>query len=119
MRSFGRDKKFGDRPAFGNKPRFGGGDRDHERPTLHKTTCSKCGKECEVPFVPNGRKPVLCRDCFRKEGGGMASGGFERKSFDRPSPPIRLPDPRPAMDELIKVNAKLDRILKLLDPTEK
>jgi CxxC-x17-CxxC domain-containing protein len=109
MRSFGGDRKFGGRPSFG-KPRFGGGDR--ERPTMHKATCSKCGKECEVPFRPTGAKPVYCSDCFRKENGGT-SGSFERRSFDRPE---RQPDPRPMQNELAAVNAKLDRILKILDP---
>ena len=113
MRNFGKGKKFGgDRPSFG-KPRFGGGSGGFDRPVMTKTKCDKCGKECEVPFKPNGRKPVLCSDCFRAEGAGSA--GFERKNFDRPAP-MRMPDPRPAMDEMIKINAKLDRILAILDP---
>ncbi len=29
-------------------------------------TCSNCGKSDTVPFQPRGDKPVLCRDCFRK-----------------------------------------------------
>ncbi|HOZ36171.1 MAG TPA: DNA-directed RNA polymerase [archaeon] len=31
---------------------------------MHKATCSKCGKECEVPFKPLEGKPVYCRDCY-------------------------------------------------------
>jgi len=31
---------------------------------MHKATCSKCGKECEVPFKPMEGKPVYCRDCY-------------------------------------------------------
>lgn len=31
---------------------------------MHKTVCSKCGKECEVPFKPIEGKPVYCRDCY-------------------------------------------------------
>jgi CxxC-x17-CxxC domain-containing protein len=118
MRSFGKGHKFGERPSFG-KRRFDGG--GHDRPVMHKATCSKCGKECEVPFRPSGNKPVLCLDCFRAEGGGQ--NGFERKSFGKSNPPERLPDPRPAMkayhEELTKVNEKLDKILALLLPTEK
>ena len=106
MRSFGRNNKFGGRSSFGS-----GG---HDKPMMHQAICSKCGKECEVPFRPNGRKPVLCRDCFRTEGGG--EHGFERKSFGGPNAPIRLPDPRPVQKELEKVNEKLDKILKLLEP---
>jgi CxxC-x17-CxxC domain-containing protein len=113
MKSFGRDKKFGDRPNFG-KPRFGGGGRDFDRPTMTQATCAKCGKSCEVPFKPNGRKPVYCSDCFRKEDNDY-NGGYERKSFDRPAPE-RQPDPRPMYNELASVNAKLDKILKILNP---
>jgi len=27
--------------------------------------CSKCGKKCTVPFVPDGKRPVYCRDCYK------------------------------------------------------
>ena len=29
-------------------------------------TCSDCGTECTVPFVPRTNKPVYCSDCFRQ-----------------------------------------------------
>jgi len=29
-------------------------------------TCSECGKEDTVPFVPSAGRPVLCRECFAK-----------------------------------------------------
>jgi len=29
------------------------------------TTCSQCGKDTTVPFVPTQGRPVLCRDCFQ------------------------------------------------------
>ncbi|RLF62063.1 MAG: DNA-directed RNA polymerase [Thermoplasmata archaeon] len=28
--------------------------------------CADCGKETEVPFKPDGRRPVYCSDCYRK-----------------------------------------------------
>jgi len=34
---------------------------------MHKATCAECKQECEVPFKPNGEKPVYCRDCFNKK----------------------------------------------------
>jgi CxxC-x17-CxxC domain-containing protein len=40
---------------------FGGVRRERE---MHSATCSQCGKEALVPFVPSGDKPVYCRDCF-------------------------------------------------------
>lgn len=58
---------------------FGGksfGKRDSGPAAMHKTSCAECGNSCEVPFKPNGKKPVLCGDCFRKD-----DNGGERSSF--------------------------------------
>jgi len=33
---------------------------------MHKITCSDCGNEAEVPFKPDGSRPVYCQECFRK-----------------------------------------------------
>jgi len=53
--------------GYGND-RFGGsGRRDNFAPReMHKAVCSKCKKECEVPFKPTEGKPVYCRECFSK-----------------------------------------------------
>ncbi len=56
--TFGRDFL---RSISGSEPR-------PER-KMYKAICSECKKECEVPFKPNGSKPVFCRDCFRKRSG--------------------------------------------------
>lgn len=32
---------------------------------MHKVTCSECGKETEVPFKPDGTRPVYCRECYQ------------------------------------------------------
>ncbi|MBT6469458.1 MAG: hypothetical protein HOK63_07445 [Thaumarchaeota archaeon] len=31
-----------------------------------EVTCSDCGNQCTVPFVPRSNKPVYCSDCFRQ-----------------------------------------------------
>lgn len=31
---------------------------------FHDAVCASCGKECKVPFVPNGERPVYCSECF-------------------------------------------------------
>jgi len=33
---------------------------------MHKVTCSECGQETEVPFKPDGTRPVYCRECYQK-----------------------------------------------------
>lgn len=107
----GGGSRFGSgRPSFG-KRRFGG-DRS-ERPTMHKATCSKCGNECEVPFQPTGSKPVFCSACFEGEGGGRK---FESKRFGRPN--YDKPAGKSYDDQFASLNAKLDKILKILEPVE-
>jgi CxxC-x17-CxxC domain-containing protein len=33
---------------------------------MHKVTCADCGTETEVPFKPDGTRPVYCRECYQK-----------------------------------------------------
>ncbi len=33
---------------------------------IHKTNCSACGEEVEVPFVPDGKRPVFCKECLKE-----------------------------------------------------
>lgn len=41
--------------------------RDNQRATImYPAVCSKCRKNCEVPFQPNGSKPIFCNTCFGK-----------------------------------------------------
>ena len=40
--------------------RYGGPRRE-----MHKVTCADCGKETEVPFKPNGSRPVYCRNASK------------------------------------------------------
>ena len=44
-----------------------GGFREHGPRTMHKATCSDCGKECEVPFEPKEDRPVYCKECYMKK----------------------------------------------------
>jgi len=39
---------------------YGRGERQ-----FYPAVCSACGQKTEVPFKPNGDKPVYCSDCFR------------------------------------------------------
>ncbi len=53
--------------------RSSGGDRE-----MHNATCASCGNACQVPFVPNGSKPIYCSNCFKKDDSAP-------RSYDRPS----------------------------------
>jgi len=55
-----RGGRGGGRGGYGGGGGYGG-PRD-----MHKTVCSDCGQECEVPFKPTEGRPVYCRNCFPK-----------------------------------------------------
>ena len=46
-----------------------GGGYDRGPREMFPATCSRCGKETEVPFRPTNGKPVYCSDCFRAARG--------------------------------------------------
>lgn len=104
MGSFNRGRADGGR-RFG-----GGGGHDFNRGPreMFHAVCDNCGKDCEVPFKPSGNKPVYCNDCFPKMGGRSQSSGNRNEGPRHDSGP-----------SLSEVNAKLDRILALLNPQSK
>ncbi len=42
-------------------------------PELHDAICSNCRKETKVPFKPDGKRPVYCKQCRKKMGIGKKS----------------------------------------------
>ena len=59
---------YGSRDSYGGGSSYGGGySSDRGQREMHTTTCSSCGKEAQVPFVPRGDKPVYCSDCFQSQ----------------------------------------------------
>lgn len=99
--------------AFGNKGGFDRGPRE-----MFKADCAKCGTVCEVPFRPNGTRPVYCNNCFVKEPAGDRP---QRREYSpRPSFPQA---PQSARDdqawkevkaELRTVNQNLERLISLM-----
>ncbi len=133
MRNFDRDNRTDSRPprfekrSFGGPKKFGG-DRGGfgGKPMMHEAVCSECGNRCQVPFKPNGRKPIFCSACFETQGGGKSNertfdrprfGGREERSFggnDRGGEKVN----DNLKEQLAEVNAKLDRILRMLGNTD-
>jgi len=114
--------------GFGDKKPWdrggSGGGRGFDRPEMHKATCHDCGNTCEVPFRPNGSRPIFCSNCFKKDE-GRDSRGFggdsRRPSFDsKPSYRTENAAPQQNVDiykeQFKTINAKLDAILKVLAP---
>ena len=86
------DADYSTKGRFDKKPRHdarGGGNRYEDRGKkevkLFNATCTTCGKSCEVPFRPDGTKPVLCRDCFAAKNASPFGNDTreERPRFDR------------------------------------
>lgn len=90
----------------------GGGDRFGDNKTLTTVTCDACGKSCTVPFKPSAGKPVYCNDCFRKDDAPRTP----RPSFNSGSDSrSRSNDSGSSNRDLAQINAKLDKILALLE----
>lgn len=116
------------RPRFGGSGRGGrggfGGPRREER-ELFDATCAGCGKHCQVPFRPNGKKPVFCKDCFvRPESDAPRS--FDRRDDSRGrddraarpafAAPKTMPDPRidALKRDIESLSFKMDTVIEML-----
>ncbi len=110
------NKKFGGR-SFGNGNKGRDDDDSRGGPTLYQATCHACRKECEVPFRPNGSKPVFCSICFDKQG-APERPRFEDKrkhEFERDMASAENKSAEQLKAQFAQVHAKLDKILQLLD----
>ncbi|MBT4121452.1 hypothetical protein HOE31_00695 [bacterium] len=54
-----KDNKF-------RKPNNFKNNNDSRQNNLNKVNCSSCAKETFVSFVPDGKRPVYCKDCLNK-----------------------------------------------------
>ncbi|MEK7608238.1 MAG: CxxC-x17-CxxC domain-containing protein [Patescibacteria group bacterium] len=114
--SAGRDgNRFGGRPEF-RRPGGSGFDKK-----MYPAICAECGNKCEVPFRPNGRKPVYCLNCFGKNERGesrpLPTNDFRERT---PSSPAtfkpqnedrRLDDIKRQLDTIY---SKLENILQVV-----
>jgi CxxC-x17-CxxC domain-containing protein len=100
----GRD---GGRPSFGGKPRFGGGDRGPV--VMNDATCDECKRPCQVPFRPTGDRPIYCKNCFDKRGGGREMGRTAGAAGNISPDGFSVNDIK---TQLAMINIKLDKLLK-------
>lgn len=121
----------GGRPRDGK--RFGGGSssRSSGSGEMFKASCADCGKSCEVPFKPNGEKPVYCSDCFGRHKSENNRDGDRRHDEGRPRPQFESRPARPTMArehtdtgltdikrQLANLEQKLNRILDIINPPQ-
>ena len=103
----GSDRRGADRGRGG----FAGGDR-----TMHHAVCNNCGRDCEVPFLPTGSKPVYCSDCFEKMNNNRGTSQSGRSNLQAPSTDKNKGQLEAMNLKLETMNAKLEKILKILVP---
>lgn len=138
-----RGGDVGGRPKFGGSGRGGGfgGSRGNNRPQgqseVFTTTCSACRKSCDVPFRPNGEKPVYCRECFGKKNQDTPSldrgskGAFTRYDDNRREKSTYAPQVREVQSthdygnqrelneikrQLETIESRLNTILNIINP---
>ena len=94
-RCFEENNQGGDSRRFGGRDSPRGSFSDKQ---MFDAVCDSCGNKCSVPFHPTSGKPIYCSKCFEeKEGKGPRGGGQPNVQLDT-------------------INAKLDKILKILSP---
>lgn len=82
---------------------------------MHQATCVSCKKFCEVPFKPNGKKPVYCRDCFGTkdaESSTRAAPSYSERTVVRTSVVPPAPDVK---KEIMALNAKIDTLTRMVE----
>ena len=52
------NRNQGSSSGYQGKPR--------EEREMHDVVCSKCEKKTQVPFKPDGERPVYCQDCYKE-----------------------------------------------------
>jgi len=105
MNDFKRNDRFGGKRTGGS---FGG-----TKP-MFEATCATCGKPCQVPFKPDGSRPIYCREHYGNKSSIPAPAGPFRPRPQAPfqprfpassQPRPQAPDPR--IDELKRLVEKL------------
>jgi CxxC-x17-CxxC domain-containing protein len=115
------NKKFG-RPHGGNDRPFNKNNSFGPK-ELFDAECENCHKRCQVPFRPNGKKPVYCSDCFKREERPQQDR-FEQRPYERrerPSGPgpASAPAPDRRIDDLKRqldaVQATLEKLVSSIE----
>jgi CxxC-x17-CxxC domain-containing protein len=102
-----------------NKPNARPGARDFAQKELYDAECAKCHTRCQVPFRPNGKKPVYCANCFnqQEDRAERPRDSYQNKrefSGPRPSRMEAAPAPSRELQELKRQVATMQATLEQL-----
>jgi CxxC-x17-CxxC domain-containing protein len=87
---------------------------------MYPAVCDECGRDCQVPFEPDGSKPIYCSNCFEKNQRGFEQRrpSFDRQPFDGGRKSDSGQSQNQTNDLLVSINSKLGKILDLLNSTK-
>ncbi len=114
MGNFGEGNRGGFRGRstggrFGNRDGFSRDKNAGRRPLqLYGAVCGKCGTACQVPFKPTGNRPIFCKNCFSQNGSASVSSHVNN---------VQAPSQNYS-GQFNQINAKLDKIIKILAELE-
>jgi CxxC-x17-CxxC domain-containing protein len=66
---------------------------------VFKTNCSTCDEEIEVPFQPDGVRPVFCRECIKDYQRAIAKAKEEENPKNDDEKPVSSPNQNKAFRE--------------------
>ncbi|MFA4827334.1 MAG: CxxC-x17-CxxC domain-containing protein [Candidatus Shapirobacteria bacterium] len=116
MTYFNQDDRQGGRKSFGGGKRSFGDRRGEDR-KMYPATCHECGRDCQVPFFPDGSKPVYCSSCFQKNQGDFSQ---KRPEFGGKRDFVEQKvSQNQSHDVLVSINSKLERMLTLMATANK
>jgi len=117
MAYFNQNNQRDDRGSYGGgggRRDFGGRGGNRGDRVMYPAVCDKCGQDCQVPFRPDGSKPIFCSNCFEKKQGDFGQGrnnyGDRRPSSDRSGGQSQNLNG----EVLASINSKLAQILELM-----
>lgn len=109
MTDFKKLNKFGNKfDTRGRAPGFGAHVSATRSAESHKTTCDGCHAMCEVPFVPNGKKPVYCRNCYKGKDTTISFTG-------QPFTSTESEGSNDLKKQFSVLNMKIDRLIALIE----
>ena len=99
---FGHQGRGSESRDFSGRDSRNTGKFNSKNKQMFSAVCDECGDNCEVPFRPTNDKPIYCSYCFDKPGDNKNSHKHSEKIADNSA-------------EIEKINAKLDKILELIE----
>lgn len=118
---FGGNRGGGSRGGFSRGGSSGGFGGERREVVMHDAVCDECHQNCQIPFRPSGDKPVYCKDCFMKKGGGPSRPSRDngpRRDFGRPQSAPSFGGNRNddgVKKQLEAMNVKLDSLIRSID----